>query len=72
MDDLDNGVHLCQLIHVVQDTMRKCCSPEELMASVDCTCLVLVGNAGLKTNFEFYPIFVISLTISYTLVKVKK
>lgn len=31
MDDLDNGVHLCQLIHVVQDTMRRCCSPEELM-----------------------------------------
>ncbi|KAM5170174.1 GAS2-like protein 3 isoform 2-T3 [Mantella aurantiaca] len=31
MDDLDNGAHLCQLIHVVQNTMKRCCSPEELM-----------------------------------------
>ncbi|CAI9604448.1 unnamed protein product, partial [Staurois parvus] len=31
MDDLDNGVHLCELIHVVQNTMRRCCSSEELM-----------------------------------------
>ncbi|XP_068133075.1 GAS2-like protein 3 [Hyperolius riggenbachi] len=31
MDDLDNGVHLCQLIHVVQNTMRRCCTAEELV-----------------------------------------
>ncbi|KAM4035298.1 GAS2-like protein 3 [Anomaloglossus baeobatrachus] len=31
MDDLDNGVHLCQLIHVVQHTMRQCCTAEELV-----------------------------------------
>ncbi|XP_018412123.1 PREDICTED: GAS2-like protein 3 [Nanorana parkeri] len=31
MEDLDNGVHLCQLIQVVQNTMRRCCSPEELV-----------------------------------------
>ncbi|XP_073401131.1 GAS2-like protein 3 [Dendrobates tinctorius] len=31
MDDLDNGVHLCQLIHVVQHTMRQCCTADELV-----------------------------------------
>ncbi|XP_044133321.1 GAS2-like protein 3 isoform X2 [Bufo gargarizans] len=31
MDDLDNGVHLCQLIYVVQHTMRQCCTAEELV-----------------------------------------
>ncbi|XP_069811579.1 GAS2-like protein 3 [Dendropsophus ebraccatus] len=31
MDDLDNGVHLCNLIHVVQHTMRQCCTAEELV-----------------------------------------
>ncbi|XP_063783901.1 GAS2-like protein 3 [Pseudophryne corroboree] len=31
MEELDNGVYLCQLIHVVQNTMRQCCTAEELM-----------------------------------------
>ncbi|KAM9311630.1 GAS2-like protein 3 [Gastrophryne carolinensis] len=31
MHDLDNGVHLCQLIHVVQNTMKRCCTAEELL-----------------------------------------
>ncbi|KAG9490559.1 hypothetical protein GDO78_006083 [Eleutherodactylus coqui] len=31
MEDLDNGVHLCQLIHVVQHTMKQCCTAEELV-----------------------------------------
>ncbi|XP_056430586.1 GAS2-like protein 3 [Hyla sarda] len=31
MGDLDNGVHLCNLIHVVQHTMRQCCTAEELV-----------------------------------------
>ncbi|XP_072002453.1 GAS2-like protein 3 [Engystomops pustulosus] len=31
MTNLDNGVHLCQLIHVVQHTMRRCCTAEELV-----------------------------------------
>ncbi|XP_053318059.1 GAS2-like protein 3 [Spea bombifrons] len=30
MKDLDNGVLLCQLTHVVQNTMRQCCTAEEL------------------------------------------
>ncbi|XP_075065345.1 GAS2-like protein 3 [Mixophyes fleayi] len=31
MEELDNGVYLCQLTHVVQNTMRQCCTTEELM-----------------------------------------
>ncbi|KAM4677522.1 GAS2-like protein 3 [Discoglossus pictus] len=30
MEDLDNGVLLCELIFVIQNTMRCCCTPEEL------------------------------------------
>ncbi|KAG8439460.1 hypothetical protein GDO86_005610 [Hymenochirus boettgeri] len=30
MEELDNGVLLCQLISVIQDTMKRCCTAEEL------------------------------------------